>query len=50
MHYTEVQDEADLCLRFKLIDSNKHHDIVESIHKNKGNENGGRSKRKYNGR
>jgi len=38
MHYTEIQDEADLCLRFKLIDSNKHHDIVESIHKNKGNE------------
>ncbi len=38
MHYTEVEERADLCLRFKLIDSNKHHDIMQSVFKNKKDE------------
>tara|TARA_B100001094_G_scaffold320350_1_gene366450 strand:- start:27 stop:320 length:294 start_codon:yes stop_codon:yes gene_type:complete len=38
MHYIEVEEQADLCLKFKLIDSDKHYDVKRSIWNNKKDE------------
>ena len=32
MHYTQVEDHANLCLRYKLIDANEHNDFIMKIY------------------